>query len=327
MSCASRLREKSELGEKPKALEEKIEEIKADEIKKEISKVVLEEKKIEKKQEKHSKKLEQVRAKQSDFVESWPFGVGEKSTYIIRYGPLDGGEATIEVAPLTKLNGEVSLHYVAHAQSLKIFDWFYRVDDVLESWVRLSDHLPLRQEILQNESGEWGRRVVLFDQNKKTKHFYSSSTRPKRETKITDETYTLFNNPQDILGAYFFARFVKNPMKINFPVHDRAKHWNNEYNFEEKEEIKTRAGTFMCNRYHVFPRVQGKLEPQGNALVWITDDDKKIMVKFKVKIKIGSITGDLIAYQPGQPWNIPMPYFTTPLNLDPNRLEPGETNN
>lgn len=324
MGCASNLKDEKELGEAPTQMTSKIEEVLSTPAPTTVAsptassstpgKVVTNGKLT------LNKKVPPPRKAQPGFVDKWPFGLGEKTTYIVRYGPIEGGKATIEVAPVKKLDGELVLHYVAKVKSHKVFELFYKVEDTLQTWVRLKDHLPLRQEISQNESGEWGRRVVLFNQKLKQQHFYSSTTRPGKPLKIVDEKRTLYHNPQDMFGAYFFGRFVKDPQKITFPVHDRFKHWNNEYVFDGKEEVKTKAGTFMCNRYKVFPRVQGNLEPKGAAFVWLTDDDRRIMTKFNVKIRIGSITGDLIEYKPGTPWTWPLPEFVTPLNLDPSKL-------
>lgn len=324
IGCASNLKNETELGDAPTQMKSKIEEVAATPPPAaSISPTAQAPLAVTAKdggKATSSKAKVVVRKAQPGFVDKWPFGLGEKTTFVVRYGPIEGGKATIEVAPVKKLDGELVLHYVAKVKSHKFFDLFYKVEDTLQTWVRLKDHLPLRQEISQNESGEWGRRVVLFDQKTKRKHFYSSTTRPGKPMKIVDEKMSLFHNPQDMFGAYFFGRFVKDPQKITFPVHDRFKHWNNEYVFDGKEEVKTKAGTFMCNRYKVFPRVQGNLEPKGAALVWLTDDERRIMTKFNVKIRIGSITGDLVEYVPGTPWAWPLPEFVTPLNLDPAKL-------
>ncbi len=319
VSCASQLKEENDIARAPEKMLQKVEDFSADLSKQPIDKEALQKKKSPKSKKGRAFMEEKQKAVEG-FVQQWPFGLNEISTFAVRYGPIEGGRATIEVAPPKKVEGEIALHYITRARSDKLFDLFYRIDDTVESWVRLKDHLPLRHEILQNESGEWGRRIVIFDQIKKRQHFYSSTTRPNRPTKIIDEKHELFNNPQDILGALFFSRFIKDPKKISFPVHDRFKHWNNEYIFEEKEELNTKAGVFKCNRYRLYPRVQGNLEPQGNAFIWISDDPRKILVKFKVKIRIGSITGDLVEYIPGKPWDLPLPRFATPIDLDPAKV-------
>lgn len=316
VSCASQLKEEDDIVRAPEKMLQKVEDVSSQ------TEVVPNKKSLQTK--KGMPRMEKKQKPLEGFVQEWPFGVNEKSTFAVRYGPIEGGRATIEVAPLQKIEGEVALHYITRARSDKLFDLFYRIEDTVESWVRLKDHLPLRHEILQNESGEWGRRIVIFDQIKKRQHFYSSTTRPNKPTKIIDEKHDLFNNPQDILGALFFSRFIKDPKKISFPVHDRFKHWNNEYIFEEKEELTTKAGVFQCNRYRLYPRVQGNLEPQGNAFIWISDDPRKILVRFKVKIRIGSITGDLVEYIPGTPWDLPIPRFATPLDLDPSKVVSNE---
>ncbi len=320
MCCASQLKEAHEIVKAPEKMLQKVEDFS---IQNE-STIKVDKKNKSKRRKDTLLPFDKNRKPVEGFVDQWPFMLNEKSTFAVRYGFIEGGRATIEVTPPQKIEGELALHYVTQARSDKVFDLFYRIEDTVQSWVRLKDHLPLRHEILQNESGEWGRRIVIFDQKKKVQHFYSSTTRPNKPTKIIDESHELFNNPQDILGALFFSRFIKDPKKISFPVHDRFKHWNNEYIFDDKEELNTKAGIFKCNRYKLYPRVQGNLEPQGNALIWISDDPRKVLVKFKIKIRIGSITGDLVEYQPGVPWNLPLPAFATPIDLDPSKVVSNE---
>ncbi|HET6370527.1 MAG TPA: DUF3108 domain-containing protein, partial [Nitrospiria bacterium] len=48
-----------------------------------------------------------------------------------------------------------------------------------------------------------------------------------------------------------------------------------------------------------FVRYEGLFMDKGDVFIWFTDDEKKIPVLVKGKIKIGSITATLISRQEG----------------------------
>ena len=123
------------------------------------------------------------------------------------------------------------------------------------------------------------------------------------------------NNAQDLFGAIYFYRFIDDLKLANFPVHDRWKEWNSELKYLGEEKIQVPAGEFNTLRFSVIPRIAGNLESKGDAELWITNDTRKLLVKFRAKVKIGSITGDLREYVPGKEFSYPLPAMKTPMNL------------
>ena len=67
---------------------------------------------------------------------AYPFVVGEKLSYSAKLGMLTLGSATLEVASLDTVRGVESLRLRFR---LKGKTAFYSLDDVLESWVGISD--------------------------------------------------------------------------------------------------------------------------------------------------------------------------------------------
>ena len=242
----------------------------------------------------------------------WPYGIGEKFTLLLRYGPIPAGTATMEVGEPKIVEGEPTLHYIGHVKSSSTLDLFYKVDDTMESWVGISDHLPRRQEIRQLESAFWGLRVVVFDQKNHMARFYSNTTKKNGVTEEVSRVDALTPFTQDVLGALFFYRFINNPESVTFPVHDRFKNWNNTLNYMGTETIRVRAGEFRTRHYKMLPRVTGYLKPKGDVELWLRDDDTRLMIQFKAKIRVGSVTGELMDYQPGTLPNFPMPIMKTP---------------
>jgi hypothetical protein len=246
---------------------------------------------------------------------SWPFGIGEKLVYAMRYGPIEGGVATIEVKEPKIVDGEPVLHYHAKVRSSKVLEFFYKVDDTMDTWVGAADHLPRRQEIQQLESARWGRRVVVFDQKAQAARYYSHLTKKNGEVQEIRRDDPLINAPQDVFGALFFYRFAEDLRTLNFPVHDRFKHWNNELIFIAKEQVTVPAGTFDTIKFKMNPRITGDLNPKGDVYIWFRDDPSKVMVKFSAKIRVGSVTGELREYKAGQTPTLSPPRLVTPMRL------------
>ncbi|MEO6460676.1 MAG: DUF3108 domain-containing protein, partial [Bdellovibrionota bacterium] len=109
-----------------------------------------------------------------------------------------------------------------------------------------------------------------------------------------------------------------------YPIHDKGKNWFAELKLEERETIRVPAGIFKSKRYKVAPRLEGQLEPKGDVVVWVTDDDRNLLLKFNAKIKVGSVTGELIEHTPGQPIALALPHLLTPIEV-PDPVAPEAT--
>lgn len=339
-ACAHSLKDKSDLALTPQDFDQKIEAIpEADyksveidytavkkpekqvdetvELRKMLGKVSLETPSKTKKAKQVTKKEPATPALDSKqwVPVGWPFGIGEKITLVLRYGPLEGGIATLEVNEPQSVNGDMVLHYRGTVKSSKVLDLFYKVNDEMDSWVGISDHLPRRQEIKQLESSHWGKRVVVFNQkNQHARYFAHTTYKDGHEEDIRrEDEMTPF--AQDVLGALFFYRFAPDLKRINFPVHDRFRNWANELTYLGTETIQVPAGEFETIHYKMFPRVSGELAPKGDVDFWVKNDSSRVVVQFKAKIKVGSITGELKEYVPGVPPKLAPPLMKTPCDM------------
>jgi len=245
---------------------------------------------------------------------AWPLTIGEKSSYNLRWGVIEGGVAKIEVKPPQILAGTPVLHYSGIVKSSKMMNMFYKIDNSIDTWVRLSDLAPIRQEIKQIESARYGRRVMVIDPEKNEVKFYEKLTKTKGGTKEDKRVDSTAIGAQDIFGALYFYRFVQTiEGDYKFPVHDKGKNWFAELKFEDRETVRIPAGVFQARRYKVAPRLEGQLKPKGDVYVWVSDDDRNLLLKFNAKIRIGSITGELVEHTPGQAISMVLPSMLTPV--------------
>lgn len=245
---------------------------------------------------------------------AWPFGIGEEMKMTLRWGVIEGGVVTLKVDELQQLNGEKVIHYAGTVQSSKMLNMFYRIDNTIDTWVRLSDLLPLRQEIKQLESSRWGRRVMVFDHDKRKVKLFEHMEFKDKPPKTLRKEDKMSKGAQDLFGAFFFYRWVQDmPEGFRYPIHDKSKNWNAELRYIGKEDMRVPAGVFETRHYKILPKLEGNLKPKGDIDVWVTDDERNMLVQFKAKIKVGSLTGELIEYKEGRPIDLPLPRWATPV--------------
>ena len=245
---------------------------------------------------------------------NWPVSIGEKIKMTLRWGPVEGGVVTLRVKEPKGINGVPVIHYSGTVKSSKMLDLFYKIDNSIDTWARASDLAPLRQEIKQLESARYGRRVLIFDPEKNKVKFYEHMTKKNGEVKEERKIDDMIEGAQDLFGAFYFYRYVQHlPKGFKFPIHDKGKNWFAEMRFVGNETLRVPAGLYETKHYQILPKLEGQLKPKGEVDVWLSDDDRNVLVQFKAKIKVGSITGELIEYEGGREPPFDLPVWKTPV--------------
>ena len=67
-----------------------------------------------------------------------------------------------------------------------------------------------------------------------------------------------------------------------------------------REEIETPAGKFKTVVIKPEFEIDGVFDPTGDIYFWLSDDDRKHIVRIESKIKIGTIKLNLIKYKKGK---------------------------
>jgi hypothetical protein len=77
-------------------------------------------------------------------------------------------------------------------------------------------------------------------------------------------------------------------------IFDCKKLWNTEVKVLRREEIETPLGKFRTVVIKPLLKSEGIFARTGDMYIWLTDDDRRIPVLMKSKVKIGSITATLV---------------------------------
>jgi hypothetical protein len=217
-----------------------------------------------------------------------PFGQGERLEYEVKFGSLRVGNAHMEVVALDTLRGRHVWHTAFWVQG---GNFLYRVNDVYESWMDAETLSSLRFVQELEEGGKdterrfeiYPERAVFIQTNKKNAKEEKSVSQP-----LDDGSFLYFIRtiPLIVGQTYDFDRYFRpdrNPVRIKVL---------------RKERIQVPAGSFNAVVVQPVIKTKGIFSENGHAEIWLSDDDKHIMLQLKSRLKFGSLNLYLKSYFP-----------------------------
>ena len=221
-----------------------------------------------------------------------PFGPGERMEYRVSVSILGSpGKATIQIAGIDT----VRQHPTYRIQfDLEGGTFFARVDDTFRSWLDIESLITRRFEQRQHEVKYKRHRILEFYPAERR---WVRSNGPGGGEMITDEPldevsflYFVRTLPFEIGTTYTFDRYFKpdgNPVILRVL---------------RKEHVKVPAGEFDTIVVQPVIKTGGLFREGGEAEVYFTDDDRRILVQMSSKVSIlGHIKLQLTSYRPGTP--------------------------
>ena len=221
---------------------------------------------------------------------------GERISYIVHYGVITGGIASLELKKET-LAGKEVLHSVMVGRTTGLADVIFKVLDVYESYMDPKTELPVLS-IRNISEGRYKRyNEVLFDH--KTR---------KDSAILTSDLTGVHITPQgihDILSCFYWYR------NRIFPGIDKIKEgemitvmtWFTDELYPIKmryigvEEIKTRAGRIRCHKFNPVTEKGRLFKTEEDVSFWFSDDKNFVPVKIRFDIFVGSFMVDMVDYE------------------------------
>ena len=217
-----------------------------------------------------------------------PFGPGERMEYDVKFGAIRVGNAHMEVVALDNLRGRPAWHTAFWVQG---GNFLYRVNDVYESWMDAETLSSLRfvQE-LEEGGKDIERRFEIYPERA---IFVQTSKKPPKEEKSVSQPlddgsflYFIRTIPLEVGQTYSFDRYFRpdrNPVRIRVL---------------RKEKVKVPAGTFDAIVIQPMIKTKGIFSENGHAEIWLSDDDRRIMLQLKSKLSFGSLNLYLKSFFP-----------------------------
>jgi len=220
-----------------------------------------------------------------------PFFFGEEITYTVRWEMIKAGNATLKVLPLTKRDGKNAYHFELDARSARYIDMLYKIRARLEA---ITD-MDFTQSLLykDTQSGKKTKTVKVNFNWKKKRAVYSNFGKKRTPIDIPLNTF-------DPLSAFYKMRTL--PFEINqtlsFSVTDGKKVFTQKGQIISREKISVSSKTYDTYQMDIeVNHFSGVFKKSENPTVklWIMADERKILVRIKVKVFIGSVIFDLVS--------------------------------
>ena len=213
--------------------------------------------------------------------------VGERLAYDVRFGALKVGTGAMEVRGVDSVRGRDAWHT---AFTIKGGIPLYKVDDRMESWIDTASFTSLRFVQETNEGRRHRtKRIELYPE----RGVYVEETatpvdKPTVEQPLDEAAFIYFLRriPLVVGETYSYDRYFKpdrNPIRLEVL---------------RRERIEVPAGTFETIVVRPIIKAKGIFSENGQAEVWLTDDDRHVMVQMKAKVSFGSLNLQLKSLGP-----------------------------
>ncbi len=218
------------------------------------------------------------------------FKTGEKLTFRAHYGLINAARIIMSVDPVMQQIGTRKAFLVrTEGETLKSFDWMYKVRDKFDSYLDEESLAPLRYSMSKRENKySASDAVIYYHDQKKLRNLKGEMAMP---------VYT-----QDIASAIYYARnldFSTAKLNQNFPVdvYLDNKVYNLQFKFIGRETLNTDIGKVRCIKLRPKLVVDRVFKEDDDMTIWVSDDKNKIPIRVESAIQVGSIKVDITAYE------------------------------
>ena len=223
---------------------------------------------------------------------SFPFYPGEKLIFQLKWTVVPAGEGILEILPIETINGVNAYHFVLTARSNSFIDFFYKVRDRIDAYTDIEMTHTILYKKKQRE-GKTKRDVVVYFNWNNNKARYSNM-------KNVREPIDVLKGSFDPLSAFYYIRLfdLKEKLTIERPVTDGKKCIIGKAFVIKRETLKLAIGTY--DTFLIEPEIKhvgGVFEKSKNAKIqiWVTADKRRMPVKIKSKVVVGSFVGELVS--------------------------------
>ncbi len=222
-----------------------------------------------------------------------PFKPGEKLHFEVRWGFIRAGEATLQVLPIEEVNGEKVLRFLMTVRTSSFVDVFYKVRDTYESLTDMAMNHAIHYR--KEKQGHKKKEVIVrFDWEKKETQYITTGE--------DWEPVPLITGSFDPLSVFYAFRThdLEIGKELLVPVSDGKKCVMGVAKVLKRERIKIKMGEY--DAFLIEPDMKdigGVFEKSDDAKIkiWVTADEKKIPLRFKSKVIVGSFVAELASIE------------------------------
>jgi hypothetical protein len=213
---------------------------------------------------------------------------GEKLSYLIHYGPLNGGIVNLDLVD-TEMYGRHVFHAKGVGRTTGLTDKIFRVNDIYESFFEKETNLPVKAVRNIREGNYKTYNEVLFDHSNNSLNSKKSGY------------HKVPANILDMVSSFYYLRRInfenlKPGTSIKLLTYFSDELFPYEVRYKGTETIKIKSGTFKC--YKFVPIVEpGRIFKENDDMtIWLSQDKNLIPISVAFEMWVGTFRVDLLEY-------------------------------
>ncbi len=194
------------------------------------------------------------------------------------------------------VNNKEAWHFHARFKSAPFYSKIYELDDTVDTYVTTEKFLSTRYSLVQRESKQDIDDLQLHDRDlHKTFWFYRQKRSGEKEkNKKVEKPMPYFSTDPFSIVFFYQGLPLKNGDLYEIPLVNKGKILILKSQVEGRETIETEKGKRKAIRVHATTKYTGETLKSGDLYFWFSDDPQRTFLKAQAKIKIGSVTADIV---------------------------------
>jgi hypothetical protein len=215
-----------------------------------------------------------------------PFKVGETLTFDVSWTSfVTAGTATLAVKERRAMGPGKSAYYlVAEGVPSSVLGKLYQLYYKAESFLDTRTLLPAMATVYSDEGGRKRHKTTTFKGNGTAQYQIRTASTATSTVKVPATA-------QDPLGVIYVLRALplKAGLSIPIPMTDSGKAYTMRVRVAGRESVKSALGTLPAWKVALtVTDAAGKATDDGPLTVWISDDARKLPLKFTAGLAVGS---------------------------------------
>jgi len=194
------------------------------------------------------------------------------------------------------INGKEAWHFHARFKSAPFYSNIYELDDTVDTYVTTDQFLSTRYSLIQRESKQDIDDLQLHDRDQlKTFWFFKQKKSNGDIKNKQDENFIPYFSVDPFSVVFFYQGLpLKDGDVYEIPLVNKGKILFFHSTVEGRETLATAKGKRQAVRVHATTQYSGEHLKSGDLYFWFSDDEQRILLKARAKIKIGSVTADIV---------------------------------
>lgn len=232
-----------------------------------------------------------------------PFRVGEEVLHDVHYFKVSAGTLKFKVEDFAQVNGRKSYTFAIEIATSSLFSSFYSVDDRAETFVDFEDLVPRVYQLHVKETNQLREAKMLFDVEKNTATFWEKKVTKDHGEEEKKQHWEILPYSQNVYSIIYYMRNFawETGKEYSFRVANDNENLVFSGKALRREVLQTKLGPMKAIVVQPNIVLKGKFKPIGDNFIWLSDDDRKYILRIESKIKIGTLVSEVVSIKPGKP--------------------------